>query len=88
MRLPRCPALASEKLSKHLLPGILCQQVGQGVSRAFLGGLSWILSSFTLSALSWMTWLVDAFRQCRVLHTLELHAQTDCMELIGKNIET
>lgn len=32
MRLPHCPALASVKLSKHLLTGILCQQVVQGVS--------------------------------------------------------
>lgn len=34
-----------------------------------------------------MTWLEDTLGQCRVLRNLELQAQTDQMELIGKNIE-
>lgn len=58
------------------------------MSRTFLRGLSWILSSFSLSTLSWVIRLGEAFRQCRVLYNLELQAQTDQMELVKKNVET
>ena len=58
------------------------------MSRTFLGGLSWILSSFSLSALSWVIRLGEAFRQCSVLYNLELQVQTDQMELIKKSVET
>lgn len=45
-------------------------------------------SPLTLSTSSWMTWLENTFGQCRVFHNLELQAQTDQLELIGKNIES
>lgn len=65
----------------------LCEQVGQRLAGAFLRGLSWTLSSLILSTLSWVTWLGDTYGQCRVLHSQNLKAQTDQMELIGNHVE-
>lgn len=62
--------------------------MGRGVSQTLPRGLPWILSLFSLSALSWVTQLGDIFRWCRVLYNPELQAQTDQIELIRKNVET
>ena len=61
---------------------------GRGVSQTLPRGLPWLLSLFSLSALSWVTQLGDTFRRCRALYNPERQAQTDQMELIRKNVET
>ena len=83
----RGAALASVRISKHLLIR-LCELVGQGLTGAFLRSLSRTLTPLTLSTLSQLTRLGDPSRQCSVLHSLELEAQADQMELTGENIET